>query len=771
MRIKNSESTRNRTELITKMRTDTDIVSQSTTTLVGHVDVLEVALAEAFREYRYRVEDILEEHTEVMEEAQQAHEMELARLRAENAQLRDRLGMKSETELPQAAMYDATAEAQKKKATSNGSMGKSKKAHKFRDSTQEDQSSPALRKVQSKNVPTGSWQPFVAWVPAGASLQQPQPWTPLNIDGQQPPNPGGAQQASPTTNKRGGKQEFVGIMPSATGESLHRSKNGNTSDETVSQGSGEKAYEVNEFFAATDDELALSRQIMQARSTARMQQSRKGSSCSDTVREADEFFSEFLTTRPWFIIHPHSRQRIAWDLSSLSLVIYDMITIPMAVFTLPESLFLKFMEWTTRLFWTFDMGMSSLTGVVLTDGSVQFDVRFILKRYLKTWLALDIFIVVSDWMELIAAGAGGAGAFGRLSRSFRIVRVVRLLRLVRMREVMEQITERVQSDKLSFMLSILKLSVFIISMAHILGCIWWGIGTNEEESVNSWVVAARYHNASLDAQYLASLHWSLSQFSGGMDEISPESPLERFFAVIVWIFAFMAAAVIVSNLTSSLTQMHIIGGTRSRQLAMLRKYLKQNAISSNLALRMQRSAQHALSADLTADLIELLPVVSESLRAEMHFEMYSVALRSHSFFAWCISDCPQVVRRFCHYAMSTLIFSASDCVFTKGESPSEPRMYVVAKGTLEYVTHAETTPISEKVVVAEAVLWTLAWRHQGTLTATSDSKLAALDAKTFQEIAARFQDTATFDARVYAQDYVAHLNSLEFPHDLTMTNG
>ena len=45
----------------------------------------------------------------------------------------------------------------------------------------------------------------------------------------------------------------------------------------------------------------------------------------------------------------------------------------------------------------------------------------------------------------------------------------------------------------------------------------------------------------LDAQYLASLHWALSQFSGGMDEIYPASPLERLYAVAVGSFIFVLA--------------------------------------------------------------------------------------------------------------------------------------------------------------------------------------------------------------------------------------
>merc|ERR1719271_638624 len=112
-----------------------------------------------------------------------------------------------------------------------------------------------------------------------------------------------------------------------------------------------------------------------------------------------------------------------------------------------------------------------------------------------------------------------------------------------------------------------------------------------------------------------------------MDEVRPAATVERLFAVILWIISFMGAAVVSSVLTSSLVQLHIIGGSQARQLSTLRKYLNQNSISKNLALRVQRSARHAISGDLSPDAVDLLAVVSEQLRLEMHFEMYAELFR------------------------------------------------------------------------------------------------------------------------------------------------
>jgi hypothetical protein len=303
----------------------------------------------------------------------------------------------------------------------------------------------------------------------------------------------------------------------------------------------------------------------------------------------------------------------------------------------------------------------------------------------------------------------------------------------------------------------------VLSIAHMTGCIWWGVGTRSQVEP-TWVRKFNYEEQPVDAQYFVSLHWAIAQFTGGMDEVSPAAAVERFYAVVVWTLAFFVAATVISIITSHLTQDHIIKGSRSRQISTLKKYLRQHGISSNLSMRMQRSANHALSADLTEDVVELLPVVSEPLRIEMHFVLYSQVIRMHPFFASFIDDAPHVMRRVCHFAMANLMFSAGDTIFSRGETPQQPKMYFVIAGNLEYQSALSGSEGSETICdgesAAEPVLWTR-WTHQGSLTALVDSKLATLDAKAFQEITDRFKDLAMFDPKLYANDFVDSLNSSE----------
>lgn len=743
--------------------------------LVKHVDEMEVALGEAFREHRLRVEEILEKHLENMETAHHAIDLERSKLRAENAMLREKLRLKpEEVALPQAVMLHGSAE-QKSPRKDRGNVRKNLQKG---DRGNRDEALAAPLKVVSHRKggagPSGAWTQFVAWVPAGSALQTPQPWKELPADamgnlGVNHCNMGN----SPSSHRKGGAM-VQGT--SSRGPEMYSILPGRVMDKDEESGDGEDGeaevkpkYVVAPVFEATAEELEVARKKIAAgivkQSHANADAKVAATKTGRDMEEEAALFADTIGTRPWYMIHPHSRGRIVWDCLSLFLVVYDMIMVPMGVFALRSNFFLALMEWTTRMFWTCDMFVYQLTAVVMADGSVNFNWMFIIKRYMRTWLALDSFIVISDWCELATAQADSL-SLGKATRAFRIVRVVRLLRLVRMREVMEQIQERIQSDKLAFLTILVNICLFIISVAHIMACLWWGVGNRDDPKANSWISHSSIFDAPVDVQYLTSLHWSVSQFSGGMDEITPGSGLERFFAVCVWIFAFVASAVVVSFLTSKLTQLYIIDGARSRQLLMLRQYLKQNTISSNLSLRMQRSAQHALSADLTADVVDLLPVVSEPLRIEMHYEMYFPSLRLHPFFAETGADSPQVIRRICHFAMSTLLLATGDIVFSKGELPREPKMFIMSRGQLEYAGAGELQLVVEKTIVAEAALWTV-WRHQGVLTALSDVKLFMLDARTFQEIGERFKELGTFDCRLYAQDFVAMLNKADPPTDLT----
>lgn len=461
-------------------------------------------------------------------------------------------------------------------------------------------------------------------------------------------------------------------------------------------------------------------------------------------------------------LSPGCSARSGWDIASLVLVIYDMVLIPLQLFEIEETAFSEFMTWTTRIFWTADVGMSFSTSHVNPDGSVETSFCRIARHYLSTWFTLDLLLVGSDWVEVLWSDGSflGFARASKASRTFRIIRMVRLLRLARMRNVFSLLTERIQSEQLMIVAGIIRIMLVIMGLGHVIACVWYGIAT--QDRADTWTKVHNFEDASLDFKYTTALHWSLLQFAGGTDEIVPQNTGERVYSILVFLLAFIMAAVFVGRLTSSMTQLHMLASKDLEKFHVLKRYLHKNQISTRLSMRVQHNAQHALHEKqrfMEESRVELLSMISEPLRVELHFELYAPVLSVHRLFHVYTEVCPQVIRKVCHAAMSQLLASAGDILFMVGEAPSEPRMLIVCSGklTYHYVTGA-VLGVDVGHCISEAALWTKNWSYRGMLTAASDCRLCILNSNKFQDIADTF-DHPDFDLKRYARAFVEALNS------------
>lgn len=464
-----------------------------------------------------------------------------------------------------------------------------------------------------------------------------------------------------------------------------------------------------------------------------------------------------------FLLSPNSLKRACWDVTSFKLLTYDMITIPFELFEPPHTDFSSVMLWICRLFWTLDMWLSCFTGYIANDGSIEMRPRFILWRYAKSWLFLDLVLVGLDWMELFWIGSSSAGfaRLGKASRAFRILRMLRMLRVIRLNQVIQFIDERIRSDRLMIFADTVKILLMILVCAHFSACVWYGIGVRDEG--RTWVKATLLNSDSLAYRYFLCLHWSVSQFAGGMDEVVPHNLAERVFAVGLWISAFMMAAVLTSSLTSEITRLQIISNQHAQQLSILRRFLSDKGVSNKLSVRVQRNARHVLQQQqryMRESSVELLELVSEPLRMELHFEVYLPLLVKHPFFNQYIEECAYVMRKVCHCCASMTPVFVGDVIFNAGEAPRPPKMYFVASGMQEYFTiGGNQVTVREGMWLSEATLWT-SWVHRGGLRVKMDSQLCEFSAERFQDIVGD-SDFSLFDPRSYAEAFVKLLNTYD----------
>merc|ERR1712176_1498284 len=132
-----------------------------------------------------------------------------------------------------------------------------------------------------------------------------------------------------------------------------------------------------------------------------------------------------------------------------------------------------------------------------------------------------------------------------------------------------------------------------------------------------------------------SFRWALSQFTGGMDEITPVSLQEHFYTLSVFLVSWWMGNSIVSILTSHMTRMYIEQNGPAQRIDVMRRYLRQNGVSRGVSVRVVRNAQHSMSQrdkQLTANDAGLADWVTTPLLIEVHLEIYGPMLSFHPFF-------------------------------------------------------------------------------------------------------------------------------------------
>merc|ERR1712050_330613 len=103
--------------------------------------------------------------------------------------------------------------------------------------------------------------------------------------------------------------------------------------------------------------------------------------------------------------------------------------------------------------------------------------------------------------------------------------------------------------------------LMILALSHLLACGWYAVGVPTDDDAETWVTSdidVPPEEYGIVYSYSTSLHWSLCQLAGGMDEVRPHNTRERIFAIAAFVICFTVAAVTVSRLTASMTQLHML---------------------------------------------------------------------------------------------------------------------------------------------------------------------------------------------------------------------
>jgi len=436
------------------------------------------------------------------------------------------------------------------------------------------------------------------------------------------------------------------------------------------------------------------------------------------------------------VLHPASTTRTLWDLLGLVIISYDLIFVPFALagFSAPEATpFFEVADRSTACFWAFDILVNFSTGYH-TGGLVEMRLSRIARRYLRTWLAVDLIVVIMDWVLIFVKGV----AFLRLEKAkrlLRIIRTVRIVRSVKMTVKLAQLLESFRSEGVRILLNIGALALYILTLNHYFACGWFYVGT-VSDTTDNWV-AKHIDGGSVTLQYVTALHWSFTQFTPAGIEIHPCNFSERLYTVVTVFFAMITFSSFMGSITANMTALRRLSSERATQQKILQDYFIERGITAELGTRIwgylkkNHFAQRrkALRRD-----IAVLKILPPSISCDLNEELYLPVLKHCPFFFYYGVLNYHGIRAICDSVVSEHALTLGERLFLSGTAAES--MYFVTIGQMQYEHRDESlsTAVDTMQWVSEPCLW-MKWYHCGTLEATTSCQLLAINSKKMRAMA------------------------------------
>jgi len=467
-----------------------------------------------------------------------------------------------------------------------------------------------------------------------------------------------------------------------------------------------------------------------------------------TVKSGDVMQEKSCAQR--FMLHPSHALCVFWDIVSCTMILYDIVVIPLQVFD-PEHGLLRIMDWITAIIWTFDMGMSVVRGNDV-GGVVEMRPSKILRMYLRTWFPLDVTLNSADW--LVIASGGQELGFLRVVRGrnlLRFLRIVRLLRVLKLTDK-EVLKEFIQSDNYLAALGMVKRLGIIWICNHYVACGWYLIADLNEGKTWLGLFECEGCDQETEAEcvcdqktfafsYLTSFHWSITQFTPASMEVVPTNTLERGYAVIAIFLGLIMFSSFVSNMTSAMSQFQQLTAEHARQQQNLRRYVAENRVSLELLTTIQfyiRNRKRSEAKRLHEKDVVCLKNLPQDILARLHEEIFAPTITGHAMFKRLRAVEEVHFRNICHLAMREEYCSIGQDVFRFGLRAT--KMYFLIAGHLEYfVGYDDEFPhmVEVGMWISEGVLWT-DWEHRGRLSAlTQAAEIVAVQASEFTTLVSK----------------------------------
>ena len=184
----------------------------------------------------------------------------------------------------------------------------------------------------------------------------------------------------------------------------------------------------------------------------------------------------------WYILHPLTWKRLAWDLMMAALIAFTTIETPFAIAFLDYETHSvhRALNYSIDSIMLCDVALSFFSGYVDEDEQIVLNHRRIVKHYTRGWFLLELLtsLPVHDVTPITRT-------------AFRSLRLLRLFRLLRLHRLTRRLTSWQEDATWSLTaLRLLKLLFGVFTYAHLNACFQFGVPSVNGFPADSWVFMA-----------------------------------------------------------------------------------------------------------------------------------------------------------------------------------------------------------------------------------------------------------------------------------------
>ncbi|XP_028968231.1 potassium/sodium hyperpolarization-activated cyclic nucleotide-gated channel 4 [Galendromus occidentalis] len=284
------------------------------------------------------------------------------------------------------------------------------------------------------------------------------------------------------------------------------------------------------------------------------------------------------------IIHPCSRFRSAWDIIIVIALSINALLLPvqLAFCVTENSTSWLFFSFSSTTIFAFDIVVNFYSGVIVAN-EIRLDRRYLAKKYLKGWFAVDFLGTVPfDRIVHLVELTNKA-----LIKSATILGTPKLLRIVSLIRRVNEWQHIYVSTSNRIYFRIANIVVCIMFLAHFNGCLLYFVPMIQDFPRGSWVHSAGILGKNNYDKYIWSLYSALCQMiTVGFGKVEVQTDDEIFLCFYVLVSGTVGYTVLLANVTTIVQNFEFTKTAHDKLMSEVCEYMEYKKLPQALRERV-----------------------------------------------------------------------------------------------------------------------------------------------------------------------------------------